>query len=141
MYTDKYRPYVSMNNSGLTLNRHVQVRRETGAFERTGTSDNSWNILEGYLYFHHTHTHTHTDDIHIHTYKNTCVSWIGKSYQILGNSGQKSTYILIFRETGLKAFSLYLFYPTQTQCSLVQIQLKLNLPVQTSPSSFPHPMF
>lgn len=23
MYTDKYRPYVSMNNSGLTLNRHV----------------------------------------------------------------------------------------------------------------------
>lgn len=48
--TDKYRPYVSMNNSGLTALNHLDNEGDWG-FERTRTSDNSSEILQSYFLF------------------------------------------------------------------------------------------
>lgn len=44
MYTDKYRPYVSMNNSGFTALMRLDKEGIWG-FERRRTSDNSSEIL------------------------------------------------------------------------------------------------
>lgn len=76
MYTDKHRPYVSINNSGLQLHWLIQTRRAPTAFEGQGPETTPRRVFRASFFSSGTQMYTPVHITHTHNWY-TYMYWQG----------------------------------------------------------------